>query len=88
MQAVFEAIVKNIVPIGVLIVFGGTIVGIFRAKSPGFGKYITSALLLTLILFVASMALVQGKVEWTPMANILFAVAGFAGGLIAARGGE
>ena len=88
MQAVLEAIVRNIVPIGVLIVFGGTIVGIFRTKAPGFGKYTTSALLLTLILFVAAMALVQGKVEWTPMANILFAVAGFAGGLIAARGAE
>ncbi len=44
MQAVFQSIVSNIVPIGVLVVFGGTIVGIFRAKSPGFGKYITSAL--------------------------------------------
>jgi hypothetical protein len=64
------------------------IIGIFRTKTPGFGKYTTSALLLTLILFVAAMALVQGKVEWTPMANILFAVAGFAGGLIAARGAD
>jgi hypothetical protein len=31
------------------------------------------------------MALVEGKVEWMPMANILFAIAGFAGGLITAR---
>ena len=85
MEAVLDSIVRNIVPIGVLIVFGGTIVGIFRTKTPGFGKYTTSALLLTLILFVAAMALVQGKVEWTPMANILFAIAGFAGGLITAR---
>ncbi len=86
MQAVLEATIKNIVPIGVLLVFAGTIIGIFRTKTPGFGKYTTSALILTLILFVAAMALVQGKVEWTPMANILFAVAGFAGGLITARG--
>lgn len=86
MQAVLEAIIRNIVPIGVLFVFAGTIIGIFRTKTPGFGKYTTSALILTLILFVAAMALVQGKVEWTPMANILFAVSGFAGGLITARG--
>ena len=85
MQAVFDAIIKNIVPLGVLIVFGSTIIGIFRTKTPGFGKYTTSALILTLILFVAAMALVEGKVEWTPMANILFAIAGFAGGLITAR---
>jgi hypothetical protein len=71
------------------LVFGGTIIGIFRSKTPGFvGKYTTSALLLTLILLVAAMALVQGKVEWTPMANILFAVAGFAGGLITTRGAD
>ena len=81
MQAVLDSIVPNIVPLGVLIVFGGTIIGIFRTKTPGFGKYTTSALLLTLILFVAAMAFVHGKVEWTPMANILFAVAGFAGAL-------
>ncbi len=85
MQAVIDAIVKNIVPLGVLIIFGGTIIGIFRTKTPGFGKYTTSALILTLILFVAAMALVESKVEWTPMANILFAIAGFAGGLITAR---
>jgi hypothetical protein len=85
MPAVLDAIIKNLVPLGVLIVFGGTIIGIFRSKTPGFGKYTTSALILTLIMFVAAMALVEGKVEWMPMANILFAIAGFAGGLITAR---
>lgn len=45
MQAVLDQIVRNIVPLGVLIVFGGTIIGIFRSKTPGFGKYTTSALL-------------------------------------------
>ncbi len=60
----------------------------FPQQGTGFGKYTTSALLLTLILFVTAVALVQGKVEWTPIANILFAVAGFAGRLIAARCAE
>jgi hypothetical protein len=59
MQTVFDSIIRNIVPLGVLIVFGGTIIGIFRSKTPGFGKYTTSALILTLILFVAAMALVE-----------------------------
>jgi phage-related holin len=42
-------------------------------------------LLLALVLFVAAMAFLQGKVEWSPMANILFVVVGFAGGLTAAK---
>ena len=69
----------------VFLLFGGTIVGIFRTKTKGFGKYTTSALMLTLVLFVAAFAFVLGQVEWTPLANLLFAIAGYAGGLITAR---
>ena len=76
------------IPLGVILVFAGAVFGIFRTKTPGFGRYTISALLLTLVLFVAAIAFVQGKVEWSPMANILFAVAGFAGGLTAARGSD
>ncbi len=36
----------------------------------------------------APVAYMAGKVEWGPMANLLFAVAGFAGGLITAKAGE
>ena len=73
------------IPLGVILVFAAAIVGIFSTKTPGFGRYSTTALLLTLVLFVAAMAFLQGKVEWSPMANILFVVAGFAGGLTAAK---
>jgi hypothetical protein len=57
-------------------------------KTPGFGRYSTSVLILTLVLFVAAMAFVLGKVEWAPLANLLFAVAGFAGGLVTIKHGE
>jgi hypothetical protein len=70
---------------GVLVLFALTIVGIFCTKTKGFGKYTTSTLILTLVLFVAAMAFFQGMVEWQPLANLLFAVAGFAGGLITAK---
>ena len=69
----------------VFLVFGGSILGIFWTKTPGFGKYTTSALVLALVLFVAALALVLGKVEWTPLANLLFAIAGYAGGLATAK---
>ena len=71
--------------IAVVAVFGGSIFGIFRTKTPGFGRYTTSVLILALVLFVASLAFVLGKVEWQPMSNLLFAIAGFAGGLITGK---
>lgn len=70
---------------GVLAVFAAAIIGVFWTKTKGFGRYTTSTLVLTLVLFVAAMAFMTGKVEWAPLANLLFAVAGFAGGLITAK---
>lgn len=79
---------ENYIQLGVLIVFGITIIGIFCTKTKGFGKYTTSTLIFTLVLFVAAVAFVSGRVEWAPLANLLFAVAGFAGGLITAKVGD
>ncbi len=72
----------------VVVIFGGSIYGIFKTKTEGFGKYTTSALVLTLVLFVAAFAFVLGQVEWTPVVNLLFAIAGYAGGLITARASD
>ncbi|MDA8255216.1 MAG: hypothetical protein M0Z99_06200 [Betaproteobacteria bacterium] len=47
------------------------LIGIFRTKTAGFGRYSMSLLLLA-----------AGKIESSLFANIAFAVAGFAGGLI------
>lgn len=56
--------------------------GIFFTKTPGFGKYSTSLLLLTLVLFVTALFFAAGKIESSLFANIVFSVAGFAGGII------
>jgi hypothetical protein len=71
--------------IAVVIVFGGTLVGFFATKTSGFGKYTTSLLLLILVIFVGSVALATGKIEWPSLANLLFAVAGYAGGLVSPK---
>ena len=68
--------------IAVVVIFGGSIFGVFWTKKQGFGRYTTSVLVLALVLFVASLAFVLGKVELQPLSNLLFAIAGFAGGLI------
>lgn len=72
----------------VTIVFVVALIGIFQTKTRGFGKYTTSALVMTLVLYVAGLAYVTDKVEWEPMSNLLFAVVGFAGGLVAAKSAD
>lgn len=68
--------------IGVVLFGIATMIGIFTTKTPGFGKYSTSVVILTVIVFVASIFLLIEKISAQIFANILFAVAGYAGGLI------
>lgn len=60
-----------------------TIIGIFKTKTQGFGKYSTSLILLASVLFLSALFFAAGKLEGTIFTNIVFAIAGYAGGLIA-----
>lgn|GEM_PF-5610690 len=62
-----------------------TLAGVFLTKTKGFGKYTTSLLLLIVVVFLASFFLVLDKIDGTQFTNILFAVAGFGGGLLSAK---
>lgn len=64
------------------VVFVAALVGIFLTKTPGFGRYTTSALILVLVLFVGALFSLVGKVDSSAFINLLFAVAGYGGGLI------
>jgi hypothetical protein len=66
----------------VTILTGGVLIGIFRTKTAGFGRYTTSLVLLVLVLYVAAALALDGRLEQQHLANVLFAIAGFAGGLI------
>ena len=73
----------ELVKIGVVCaVFGGSILGIFRMKTRGFGRHTSSLILLFLMLFAAALLAVLGQIDPQPLLNILFAIAGYAGGLI------
>lgn len=74
--------------VGITLLGLATLIGIFVTKTPGFGRYSTSLLLLALVLFITALFLAAGKVESTLFANIAFAVAGFAGGLITSKQGD
>lgn len=71
--------------IGLTVFAVATMIGIFITKTPGFGKYSTSVVLLSVVVFVASFFLLFGTISSQVFVNILFAVAGFAGGLINAK---
>ena len=53
-----------------------------KTKRAGFGRYTTSALVIILVLTSASLLATGDKLSNHSIANILFAVIGFAGGLI------
>lgn len=76
---------ENWLLVVVLVIYGGTILGIIKTKSDGWGRFSTSILLLALVLFSATVALVLGKMEFPQLANLLFAVAGFAGALLTGK---
>lgn len=61
------------------------LIGIFRTKTAGFGKYSTSLLLLTIVTFTAAIALITGQLSADIFSNVIFAIAGFAGGLVGDR---
>jgi len=71
--------------IGLAVLGAATVIGVFVTKTPGFGRYSTSVLLLVLILFISASLLVSGKIDSSVFANIVFAIAGFAGGLLSVR---
>ena len=71
--------------VGIFLLGGGTLFGIFKTKTAGFGRYTTSAILLSLVIVVSAMLLVAGMIDGAIFVNIAFAVTGFAGGIVTAK---
>ncbi|MDO8843836.1 hypothetical protein [Methylicorpusculum sp.] len=60
-------------------------VGFFVTKTKGFGRFATSSFLLLLIVIVSSLLFAADKLDVQVLANIFFAVIGFAGGLFTGK---
>lgn len=71
--------------IAVFVVGLVALLGFFVTKTKGFGRFATSTFLLLLITVVSSLLFVAGKLEGQVLANIFFAVIGFAGGLFTGK---
>lgn len=74
--------------IGIFILGVGSLVGFFITKTKGFGRFTTSTFLIILVVTLSALLYAAGKLESQVMANVLFAVFGFAGGLFTSKNGD
>jgi len=72
----------------IFIIGAGALFGFFKTKTEGFGRFTTSVLLIIVVVTIASLLYAGGKLEGNVMANVLFAVFGFAGGLFTSKNGN
>lgn len=64
---------------------GGALYGFFRTKTPGFGRYNTSILVIILALSFGSLALIAGAIREQVFSSLLMAIVGFAGGMVVGK---
>lgn len=74
--------------LAIFILGSASIIGFFKTKTEGFGRFTTSTLLIILVLIISALLYSSGKLEGQVMANVLFAVFGFAGGLFTSKNGN
>jgi hypothetical protein len=67
------------------IIFAIALIGFFKTKTDGFGKYNTSTLILLLVLVLCAILFAAGRLSSELFANVVMAIVGFAGGLVVAR---
>ena len=74
--------------LAIFVLGAGSLIGFFKTKTAGFGRFITSTLLIILVLTISGLLYAGGKIESQLIANVLFAVFGFAGGLFTSKTGN
>ncbi|MFS1526396.1 hypothetical protein ACL7TT_20315 [Microbulbifer sp. 2304DJ12-6] len=71
--------------LGIFIVGIIALIGFFKTKTGGYGRFSTSTFLILISIIVSSLLYSAGKLDSQIMANVLFAVIGFAGGLFTGK---
>lgn len=67
--------------IAIFIIYFTALIGIFWTKNPGFGKYVSSLVLLVLIIATISIFIVLGKITSDIYNYLISAIIGFLGGV-------
>ena len=76
---------ESLLLIGIFLLSAIGLIGFFKTKSAGFGKYTTSTLVLLMVLVLSTLLFASGHFESQYFTNVLMALVGFAGGLINAK---
>ena len=71
--------------LGVFVIGVVALIGFFVTKTKGFGRFATSTFLLLAVVVISAMLYAAGKLDAQVLANIFFAVIGFAGGLFTGK---
>lgn len=71
--------------LGVFVIGLAALVGFFMTKTKGYGRFATSTFLIVLAVVISALLYAAGKLDGQIMANVLFAVIGFAGGLFTGK---
>ena len=79
---------NNLLMIAIFIFGLISLIGFFITKTEGFGRFTTSTFLIVLVITFAALMYSAGKLDGNIMANIIFAVFGFAGGLFTSKNGN
>ncbi|MCR6654166.1 MAG: hypothetical protein NVV73_22975 [Cellvibrionaceae bacterium] len=74
--------------VAIFLLGAAALIGFFLTKTEGFGRFTTSTFLILLVLVISSLLYSAGMLESQVMANVLFAVFGFAGGLFTSKTGN
>jgi hypothetical protein len=69
----------------VLVLGLGTLVGFFRTRTPGYGKFNASVLIVIFIMTIAGVLYAGGRLEGAVMGHLLFAALGYAGWMVAGK---
>jgi hypothetical protein len=80
--------IENWLVIAIFLLGALYLIGFFSTKSEGFGRFTKSTFLILLVFTISALIYSAGKLEGQVMANVLFAVFGFAGGLFTSKNGN
>lgn len=77
----FTMIMNELTMFAIFLIGAASLYCFCKTKKPGFGRFTTGTLLVIMVVTISALLYAGGKLTDQAMTNILFAVAGFAGGL-------
>lgn len=75
----------SMVIVAIVLLGSIALIGFFKTKTDGFGKYNTCTLVLLVVFVLCTLLLSAGRMSGETFGHAVMAIIGFAGGLVVAR---